>query len=154
MRNGRAVRLGEPVECHALKARASDWDPIRGSHHGQRPKWLQQQAEYMTAPDIRGNVRFLLHRGRRPYMALNRRSLCGLLTCREFEAFRALIWRASAGGDTAAFDPSRRSCFATTRNEFGQPLLETALRKGERLCTSIATFANERPSAATMSNFG
>jgi hypothetical protein len=31
---------------------ASDWDPIRGSHHGQRPKWLQQQAEYMTAPDI------------------------------------------------------------------------------------------------------
>ena len=24
----------------------------------------------MTAPDIRGNVRFLLHRGRRPYMAL------------------------------------------------------------------------------------
>ena len=23
----------------------------------------------MTAPDIRGNVRFLLHRGRRPYMA-------------------------------------------------------------------------------------
>src|SRR5215510_7326361 len=67
MRNGRAVRLGESVECHALKARASDWDPIRGSHHGQRPKWLQQQAEYMTAPDIRGNVRFLLHRGRRPY---------------------------------------------------------------------------------------
>jgi len=67
MRIGRAVRLGESVECHALKARASDWDPIRGSHHGQRPKWLQQQAEYMTAPDIRGNVRFLLHRGRRPY---------------------------------------------------------------------------------------
>src|SRR5215468_11911749 len=31
--------------------RASDWDPIRGSHHGQRPKRLQQQAEYMTAPD-------------------------------------------------------------------------------------------------------
>src|SRR5499426_878805 len=51
MRNGRAVRLGESVECHALKARAFDWDPIRGSHHGQRPKWLQQQAEYMTAPD-------------------------------------------------------------------------------------------------------
>ena len=24
----------------------------------------------MTAPDIRGNVKFLLHRGRRPYMAL------------------------------------------------------------------------------------
>src|SRR5215510_4600459 len=31
--------------------RASDWDPICGSHHGQRPKRLQQQAEYMTAPD-------------------------------------------------------------------------------------------------------
>ena len=88
MRNGRAVRLGEPVECHALKARATDWDPIRGSHHGQRPKWLQQQAEYMTAPDIRGNVRFLLHRGRRPYMALKRRRLYGLLTYRESGAFR------------------------------------------------------------------
>jgi hypothetical protein len=25
----------------------------------------------MTAPDHRGNVEFLLHRGRRPYMALS-----------------------------------------------------------------------------------
>src|SRR5215510_14534776 len=87
MRNGRAVRLGEPVVCHALKARASDWDPIRGSHHGQRPKWLQQQAEYMTAPDIRGNVRFLLHRGRRPYMAhwlkLMKSDSRALCSCRE-----------------------------------------------------------------------
>src|SRR5262249_44085249 len=33
------------------RARASDWDPICGSHHGQWPKRLQQQAEYMTAPD-------------------------------------------------------------------------------------------------------
>ena len=39
--------------CPALKARDPDWDPIRGSHHGQQPKWLQQQAEYMTAPDHR-----------------------------------------------------------------------------------------------------
>ena len=51
--------------CPALKARLPDWDPIRGSHHGQQPKWLHQQAEYMTAPDHRGNVRFPLHRGRR-----------------------------------------------------------------------------------------
>jgi hypothetical protein len=55
------------------------------------PKWLQQQAEYMTAPDIRGNVRFLLHRGRRPYMALKRRCLYGLLTCRESGPFRTWI---------------------------------------------------------------
>ena len=53
--------------CPALKARDPDWDPIRGSHHGQQPKWLHQQAEYMTAPDHRGNVKFPLHRGRRPY---------------------------------------------------------------------------------------
>ena len=29
-------------KCHALKVRSPDWDPIRGSHHGQRPKWLQR----------------------------------------------------------------------------------------------------------------
>ena len=46
--------------CPALKARLPDWDPIRGSHHGQQPKWLHQQAEYMTAPDHRGNVRISL----------------------------------------------------------------------------------------------
>src|SRR5262245_2194275 len=101
MRNGRAGRLGESVECHALKARASDWDPIRGSHHGQRPKWLQQQAEYMTAPDIRGNVRFLLHRGRRPYMAL--KSPASVDCQRELHAaygyIEAMSERVRAGGE-------------------------------------------------------
>ena len=29
----------------------------------------------MTAPDIRGNVKFLLHRGRRPYMARSKRNI-------------------------------------------------------------------------------
>ena len=55
--------------CPALKARDPDWDPVRGSHHGQQPKWLHQRAEYMTAPDHRGNVKFPLHRGRRSLIA-------------------------------------------------------------------------------------
>src|SRR5262245_60654023 len=101
MRNGRAVRLGEPVECHALKARASDWDPIRGSHHGQRPKWLQQKAEYMTAPDIRGNVRFLLHRGRRPYMALRSHAAADLQHGRKVGYCRQGFETSEAGADSS-----------------------------------------------------
>jgi hypothetical protein len=74
-----------------MLARASDWDPIRGSHHGQLPKWLQQQAEYMTAPDIRGNVKFLLHRGCRPYMALS-----NLAGCQSFFCALSAILRATS----------------------------------------------------------
>jgi hypothetical protein len=36
----------------------------------------------MTAPDIRGNVRFLLHRGRRPYMALKSHPSVNLKTAK------------------------------------------------------------------------
>jgi transposase len=42
MRNGRAVRSGEPRKYHAFKVRRPDWNPIRGSHHDQRPKRLQR----------------------------------------------------------------------------------------------------------------
>jgi hypothetical protein len=31
----------------------------------------QQQAEYMTCTPLRINAKFLLHRGRRPYMSLS-----------------------------------------------------------------------------------
>jgi len=32
----------------------------------------QQQAEYMTCTPLRINAKFLLHRGRRPYMSLSK----------------------------------------------------------------------------------
>jgi len=32
----------------------------------------QQQAEYMTCTALRINAKFLLHRGRRPYMSLSK----------------------------------------------------------------------------------
>jgi hypothetical protein len=51
MRNCRAL-IGKPVVCHATNERVLlIGNPIRGSHHGQRPKRLHQRAEYMTAPD-------------------------------------------------------------------------------------------------------
>jgi hypothetical protein len=34
----------------------------------------QQQAEYMTCTPLRINAKFLLHRGRRPYMSLSKDS--------------------------------------------------------------------------------
>jgi hypothetical protein len=46
-------------------------DRVRGSHQGQRPKRLHSKAGYMAASE-RSAKRSdsLLHRGRRPYMAL------------------------------------------------------------------------------------
>ena len=57
--------------CQANKeARGFAWDPISGSHQGQRPQRPHSQAEYMAAPDVSlKGLTFLLHRGRRPYMA-------------------------------------------------------------------------------------
>src|SRR5262247_3665853 len=53
------------------RARAFGRDPISDSHQGQRPARLHSKAGYMAAPEtLRADVRFLLHRGRRPYMAL------------------------------------------------------------------------------------
>src|SRR5262245_52666282 len=55
------------------RARAFGRDPISDSHQGQRPARLHSKAGYMAAPEtLRADVRFLLHRGRRPYMALLR----------------------------------------------------------------------------------
>src|SRR5262245_19549524 len=82
MRNGRAVRSGKPAKCHATDERVlligtRSADHIMAS--GQ--SGCSNKAEYMTAPDHRESVRFLLHRGRRPYMALGgkllRRNNCG-----------------------------------------------------------------------------
>src|SRR5262252_4098402 len=76
MRNGRDRRSGKPVKCHARKERVllvgtRSANHIRASSHSgctQRPDtWLH--------PNASQNVRFLLHRGRRPYMALSDRSL-------------------------------------------------------------------------------
>src|SRR6516162_7262749 len=76
MRNGRDRRSGKPVKCHARKERVllvgtRSANHIRASSHSgctQRPDtWLH--------PNASQNVRFLLHRGRRPYMALSGVSL-------------------------------------------------------------------------------
>ena len=38
--------------CHASKeAREIGWDPISGSHQGQRPQRPHSSAEYMAAPE-------------------------------------------------------------------------------------------------------
>src|SRR6266498_4773902 len=44
----------------ALRARQTDWDPIRGFHQGQRPQVPRQQAGHMTAPDRSGITDFSL----------------------------------------------------------------------------------------------
>jgi hypothetical protein len=82
MRNGRDRRLGKPVMGHAILERAllfgtRSADHIRASGHSgciamelgspfdNRPNtWLH--------PNASQNVRFLLHRGRRPYMTHKR----------------------------------------------------------------------------------
>src|SRR5262245_1235254 len=73
MRNGRDRRSGKPVKCHARKERVllvgtRSADHIRASSHSgctQRPDtWLHPNAS-------RKRQILLLHRGRRPYMALS-----------------------------------------------------------------------------------
>jgi hypothetical protein len=82
MRNGRDRRSGKPVKGHAILERAllvgtRSADHIRASGHSGRIATGQastrKQAGYMAAPDASQYVRFLLHRGRRPYMALRDR---------------------------------------------------------------------------------
>jgi hypothetical protein len=52
MRNGRDRPLGKPVRLpREERARAFVWDPISGSHRGQRPKWLHSMAGYMAVPE-------------------------------------------------------------------------------------------------------
>src|SRR5262245_56305959 len=52
MRNGRDRRSGKPaVGPRDRQARVFGWDPISGSHQGQRPERLHQKAGYMAAPE-------------------------------------------------------------------------------------------------------
>src|SRR5229473_7344297 len=76
MRNGRDRRSENPGRALRHKSRAIDWDRsadhIRASGQNgriQRPNtWLHPNASQ------KGQI-LLLHRGRRPYMALKRRSV-------------------------------------------------------------------------------
>src|SRR6266542_3562509 len=50
----------KPAVPQALRARQTDWDPIRGFHQGQRPQVPRQQAGHMIAPDRSGITDFSL----------------------------------------------------------------------------------------------
>src|SRR5450759_1118750 len=80
MRIGRDRRSGKPVMCHARKERVllfgtRSADYIRASSHNgciQRPNtWLHPNAS------LKCQI-FPLHRGRRPYMALNGQTLSAI----------------------------------------------------------------------------
>src|SRR5271165_2830773 len=84
MRNGRDRRLGEPVTGHAILERArmfgtqsADYITASG-HSGRIAKEASLQAKTGRIHDrtrtLRSTVRFLLHRGRRPYMTQLRRT--------------------------------------------------------------------------------
>src|SRR5436305_10415599 len=73
MRNGRDRRSENP-RCATRGKSACFWlGPISGSHQGPQPQRLHLEAGYMAAPVSfrERSDSFPLHRGRRPYMALN-----------------------------------------------------------------------------------
>src|SRR6516164_988357 len=71
MRNGRDRRSENPGSATRGKNACFWLGPISGSHQGQRPKRLHSKAGYMAAPErFAKRSDSLLHRGRRPYMAL------------------------------------------------------------------------------------
>src|SRR6202035_4299449 len=71
MRNGRDRRSENPRSAKRAKSACFWLGPISGSHQGQQPKRLHSKAGYMAAPErSRKRQILLLHRGRRPYMAL------------------------------------------------------------------------------------
>src|SRR5688500_10729958 len=52
MRNDRDRRSGKPANVpREERARAFGWDPISGSHQGQRPQRPRSKAVYMAAPE-------------------------------------------------------------------------------------------------------
>jgi len=52
MRNGRGPSIGKTRDgSREARTREVDWDPIRGSHQGQRPKRPHFKAVYMAAPE-------------------------------------------------------------------------------------------------------
>jgi hypothetical protein len=68
MRNGRAGVGKNPRGSRGAKARNVDWDPIRGSHQGQRPVAASTGRTHDLHPTSKPNARFSLQRGRRPHM--------------------------------------------------------------------------------------
>jgi len=78
MRNGRDRRLGKPVMGHAILERVllfgtRSADHIRASGHSGRIAMevtspIENRPDTWLHPNASQNVRFLLHRGRRPYM--------------------------------------------------------------------------------------
>ena len=79
MRNGRDRRSENPPGPPRYLSACFCLGPISGSHQGQRPHWLhrdggkplsENRPNTWLHPNASQNVRFLLHRGRRPYMAL------------------------------------------------------------------------------------
>src|SRR5436853_7637993 len=81
MRNGRDRRLGKPVMGHAILERmllvgTRSADHIRASSHSgciamEVTPPFENRPDTWLHPNASQNVRFLLHRGRRPYMAQN-----------------------------------------------------------------------------------
>src|SRR5438477_10048023 len=79
MRNGRDRRLGKPVMGHAILERmllvgTRSADHIRASSHSgciamEVTPPFENRPDTWLHPNASQNVRFLLHRGRRPYMA-------------------------------------------------------------------------------------
>src|SRR5437868_15396130 len=86
MRNGRDRRLGKPVMGHAILERmllvgTRSADHIRASSHSgciamEVTPPFENRPDTWLHPNASQNVRFLLHRGRRPYMAQSRHSSC------------------------------------------------------------------------------
>ena len=82
MRNGRDRRLGKPVMGHAILERTllvgtRSADHIRASSHSgciamEVTLPFENRPDTWLHPNASQNVRFLLHRGRRPYMAQSR----------------------------------------------------------------------------------
>src|SRR4029077_853096 len=72
MRNGRDRRSENPRSATRGKNACFWLGPISGSHQGQRPERPHSKAGYMAAPERFAKCQIrLLHRGRRPYMALS-----------------------------------------------------------------------------------
>ena len=78
MRNGRDRRLGKPVKGHAIVERAllvgtRSADHIRASGHCgciamEVSPPFENRPDTWLHPNASQNARFILHRGRRPYM--------------------------------------------------------------------------------------
>ena len=99
MRNGRDRRSENPSGPPRYLSACYCLGPISGSHQGQRPHWLhrdrgkslsENRPNTWLHPNASQNVRFLLHRGRRPYMALSD-GYCAATKCRLLGAKRTHV---------------------------------------------------------------